>query len=86
MKERNHIIATIRLFVAEQKIDVYKDGVCMKTAKCTLNEIADMISVFSKEYGIKQIDLKGNTNFCLKLKEDLTIGKYTKDDLSVTIY
>ena len=83
----DHITAFIRSFVLEQEVDVYQNGECVKTVKCTLDNIEKVINNLIKEYNISQIDIAGSKEYAFKIKEHLQT-KYSKfkDNLKINIY
>lgn len=84
--KNDHIVARIHPFVMQQEVDVYQNGECSKSIKCTLNELADVIMGLSKEFNIKTVDIAGsNQLFSLKTKDDL-MSKYAENDLEIIVH
>ena len=81
-----HIVCNIHPFVLEQEVNVYDNGECIKTAKCTLDNLEENISSLINMYNIKQIDLAGNQLYNLKVKENLLSSKYDLNDINITIH
>lgn len=88
--ENNHIVCMIHPFVMEQEISVYRNGECIKTAKCTLDNVEETILNLVSEQKIRKIDLAGNQLYSLKVKENLENAKTVSTDftknLEITIY
>lgn len=82
----SHITAFIRTFILEQEVNVYQNGECIRTVKCTLDDMEKVINSLMKEYNISQVDIAGNSAYALKLKDHLQT-KYSKlEDLNITVY
>lgn len=74
----DHIVVKVEPFVMEQKILVYKNGECVKIAKCTMENMADGISSLAHQYNINIVDIADKSAFSKKLKEKLSLSKYGK--------
>jgi hypothetical protein len=81
-----HIVCCIHPFVANQEIDVYQDGECIKAVNCTLEQLEDTIVELGIKYNINKIDLKGGQLYSLKIKENLELNKYTENKFEVYIH
>lgn len=76
----DHIVASIHPFVVEQEVSVYKDGECVKTVQCTLDNIKEVCYSLCKEYNIPQLDLCGtNQLYTLHIKEELEVSNKFED-------
>lgn len=83
----SHIVVGIQPFDAKQSIAVYVDGICIRVILAEFNDLAEQIYALSKQYKIYNIDLRGQEQFCLKLKQDLLVPRYNKDNLfNITLY
>lgn len=83
----DHIVVCVQPFDAKQTVGVYKNGVCVKATLVEYNDLAEKLSVLSKEFEIYNIDIRGQESYCMKLKTDLLVPRYNKDHLlNVTLY
>jgi len=81
-----HITCCIHPFVTEQEVNVYENGECIRTSKCTLDNLEETIYSFVNLYNIKQIDLAGNQLYSLKVKEKMMNSKYNLEGINITVY
>ena len=84
--KNDHIVVSVHPFVIQQEVDVYSNGECIQTVECKLNELKDTIFALSKQHGIQQIDLAGNQLYAMKLRDNLSEGKYVAAGLSIKIH
>jgi len=84
----DNITAFIHAFILEQEVKVYQNGECIKTVKCTLDDLEETIYSLVNLYNIKQINLAGNQLYSLRVKEKMMDSKYNKfkDKLEINIY
>lgn len=75
----NHVVAIIHPFVVQQEVDVYMNGECVKTVSCKLNELDKVCYNLCKEYNINQLDLNGQDQYALHLRDKLTSSTEYED-------
>ena len=75
----NHVVAIIHPFVVQQEVDVYMNGECVKTVPCNLNDLDKVCYNLCKEYNINQLDLKGQDQYALHLRDKLTSSTEYED-------
>lgn len=84
--ERDYIIASIRPFVINQKIDVYLNGECVEALECKIDDIEKTISALVDKYKVNQIDLvEKNNMYSPQIKDRLTT-KYADKELNINIW
>lgn len=81
-----HITCCIHPFVMEQEVNVYDNGECIRTSKCTLDNIEEIIYSLVNLYNVEQIDLAGNQLYGLKIKDNLASSKYNLNDVNITVH
>lgn len=81
-----HIVVCIYPFLFTQEIGVYKNGKCIKLAKCKLTEIDTKCIELCKEYDIHQIDIGGSMIFALKIKDKIVNNKFDNFNINVDIH
>lgn len=83
----NHVIVYVQPFLLEQEIAVYKEGQCVKTQKCTMENIDSLCYSLCKEFNIHQIDLAGPPSYIEKVKEDILLKTdFDSYDINVSLY
>ena len=65
------IVTRIYPFVLNQKVLVYKNNECVKEVECPLNKLEDTLYNLCKEYDIQEVDLSGNEQFNINLKDNI---------------
>ncbi len=79
----------IRPFDAKQKIYVLDNKNNTEEIRLSsLESFAETVMQLTKEYQIDNLELHGQTNFCLKLKEEVQeqeMVNYNKNELPITI-
>lgn len=81
-----YITCCVHPFVVEQEVNVYENGQCIRTSKCNLDNLEEVIYSLVNAYDIKQIDLAGSQLYSLKIKEEMMNSKYNLDGVDITVY
>ena len=80
----DRILVDINPFALHHKINVVKND-NISTFSTTGTDLPNMICNLAKQYGIENIDLKGNESFLLKIKNDIVNSKFEYQTLTVNI-
>lgn len=80
------IIVNFQPFTLKQKVSIYQGGCRIKTVEVSQDRISDVVTGFSKEYNITNIDLIGSEAYLSKFKENiLKTTSYKKEKYNVEI-
>lgn len=82
------IVTRIYPFVLNQKVLVYKNNECVKEVECPLNKLEDTLYNLCKEYDIQEVDLGGNEQFNINLKDNIErygLSNYDQFQINVNL-
>lgn len=80
----DRIIVDIDPFILNQKINVIQNNEITEYS-AAVDELPDTLCNLAKQNNINHIDLKGNTSYLLKIKNDIINNKFEYQSLEVNI-
>ena len=84
--DNSHIVLSYQPFDFTQSILVYTNGTCIEIKHCKYEEIPETIIELSKKHNIKRVDIRGNREFVEKIKDNLFMPRYGKNQLDVNLH
>ena len=80
----NNLVVIFHLGMADQEIDVYQDGICVKQDFCSTADLVERITTYCATYNIPRINLCGNKTFVSKFAKELN-SKYAYGTKEINI-
>lgn len=69
--EEDKILVSYKPFQRDQLVYVIKDGRLAKSVKVELDRVNNVVSGFSKQYNINDIELHGNADYLYKFDQEM---------------
>ena len=82
----DHVVVNVQPFLAQQEVSVYKDGNCVETTQCTMQELSKTCYALCKKFNINELDVAGVPAFSKRLKDSMASTQFEDFKINVNIF